>query len=126
MNIIGHVQGKNCVIIDDMIDTAGSIRSPPPRRFKDAGAKDIYALLHPSALVRYRPTERDHRLADHRTRLHEHRPAVRGEADSRSIVQLSIANLLGQGIDQHHRRPRRLDVVQLNRPKPLHSHETMI
>jgi len=25
MNIIGNVKGKNCVIVDDMIDTAGTI-----------------------------------------------------------------------------------------------------
>jgi ribose-phosphate pyrophosphokinase len=42
MHIIGDVQGKNCVIIDDMIDTAGTLCAAAAA-LKDKGANDVYA-----------------------------------------------------------------------------------
>jgi ribose-phosphate pyrophosphokinase len=47
MNIIGHVEGKICVLIDDMIDTAGTI-TLAANALKEAGAKEVYAsCTHP-------------------------------------------------------------------------------
>ena len=43
MNIIGHVEGKTCVLIDDMIDTAGTI-TLAANALKQAGAKVF--MLH--------------------------------------------------------------------------------
>ena len=43
MNVIGDVQGKNCVIIDDIVDTAGSI-SGAAKALKEKGAKDVYCI----------------------------------------------------------------------------------
>ena len=42
MNIIGDVSGKKCLMIDDMIDTAGTI-CQGAQAHKDAGATEIYA-----------------------------------------------------------------------------------
>ena len=42
MNIIGDVKGKICLMVDDMIDTAGTIVQGA-RALKEAGAKAIYA-----------------------------------------------------------------------------------
>ena len=42
MNIIGEVEGKNCLMIDDMIDTAGTIVQGAIA-LKEAGAQNIYA-----------------------------------------------------------------------------------
>ena len=42
MNIIGDVEGKNCLLVDDMIDTAGTIVQGA-KALKEAGAKEIYA-----------------------------------------------------------------------------------
>ena len=42
MNIIGDVAGKNCIIIDDMIDTAGTI-SNAANAIKELGAKSVRA-----------------------------------------------------------------------------------
>lgn len=42
MNIIGNVENKNCILIDDMIDTAGTI-SHAASALKKAGAKTIIA-----------------------------------------------------------------------------------
>ena len=47
MNIIGNIDGKNCIILDDMIDTAGTI-SNAANAIKDLGAKAVYACAtHP-------------------------------------------------------------------------------
>ncbi len=43
MNVIGDVKGKNCILVDDMIDTAGSISSAA-RALKESGAKDVYCV----------------------------------------------------------------------------------
>jgi len=42
MNIIGEVEGKTAIIIDDMIDTAGTICAGA-QAIKDRGAKKVYA-----------------------------------------------------------------------------------
>ncbi len=42
MNVIGDVNGKNCIILDDMIDTAGTICNAA-QALIDLGAKDVYA-----------------------------------------------------------------------------------
>ena len=41
MGIIGNVEGKNCILIDDMIDTAGTITAGVDM-LKQKGAKDVY------------------------------------------------------------------------------------
>ncbi len=47
MNIIGEVKGKRAVIIDDIIDTAGTIVNAA-RAIKEAGATEVYAACtHP-------------------------------------------------------------------------------
>jgi len=47
MNIIGDIEDKNCIIVDDIVDTAGSIVNAA-KVLKDMGAKDIYvACTHP-------------------------------------------------------------------------------
>lgn len=42
MNIIGNIEDKNCILIDDMIDTAGTITNAA-NALKDLGAKDVFA-----------------------------------------------------------------------------------
>lgn len=47
MNIIGNIEDKNCIIIDDMIDTAGTICNAA-NAIKDLGAKSVKAAAtHP-------------------------------------------------------------------------------
>lgn len=42
MNIIGDIEGKNAILVDDMIDTAGTITNAA-NALKDMGAKEVYA-----------------------------------------------------------------------------------
>lgn len=47
MNIIGNIENKNCIIIDDMIDTAGTICNAA-NAIKELGAKSVRATAtHP-------------------------------------------------------------------------------
>jgi len=43
MNIIGDVEGKNIIILDDIVDTAGTL-TKVAAALKQKGAKDIYAV----------------------------------------------------------------------------------
>ena len=49
MNIIGDVKDKKCLIVDDMIDTAGTICQGAEALFKN-GAKEIYACCSHAVL----------------------------------------------------------------------------
>ena len=56
LNVVGDVEGKDCLLADDMIDTAGTV-SEAARALKKLGARDIYvcathALLSGPAVER--------------------------------------------------------------------------
>ncbi len=56
MQVVGEVEGRNCIIVDDMIDTAGTLVSVV-NALKEHGAQDVYAaathaLLSPPAVER--------------------------------------------------------------------------
>jgi len=95
MNIIGKVRGKNCIMIDDMIDTGGSI-SAASAALKEAGAKDIYAccthpLLSGNAIELIMKAPIVEMVCTNTIDLPEQKYFSK-------LVQLSIAELLGQGI----------------------------
>lgn len=47
MNVIGDIEGKNVILVDDMIDTAGTITNAA-NAMKGLGAKEVYACAtHP-------------------------------------------------------------------------------
>jgi ribose-phosphate pyrophosphokinase len=41
MNVVGEVEGMDCILVDDMIDTAGTV-SEASKALKNMGAKDVY------------------------------------------------------------------------------------
>ena len=49
--MIGEIEGRNCVIMDDMIDTSRHA-GQSSRVLKARGAKKVYALLHASGFLR--------------------------------------------------------------------------
>ena len=58
VNVVGEVEGRDCLLTDDMIDTAGTV-TEASRALKDLGAKDVYvcathALLSGPAVERLR------------------------------------------------------------------------
>ncbi len=95
MSIIGRVKNKNCIIVDDMVDTAGSI-SAASIALKEAGAKKIFVccthpLLSGDANKRIEESPIEELICTNTIELPE-------EKKTPKITQLSIANLLGQGI----------------------------
>ena len=47
MNVIGEVKGKDCVLVDDMVDSAGTL-CKAAQALKERGARKVYAyIVHP-------------------------------------------------------------------------------
>jgi ribose-phosphate pyrophosphokinase len=44
MNVIGDVKGKTCVIVDDIIDSGGTIINAA-KALKNRGAKEVYVYI---------------------------------------------------------------------------------
>ena len=49
MNIVGNIEGKTCIRIDDIIDTAGTI-TLGAKALKERGAKEVYAICSHAVL----------------------------------------------------------------------------
>lgn len=96
MNVIGDVEGKNAIIIDDIIDTAGTIVAAV-QALKENGAKRVFAccthaVLSGPALSRLNSCELELLVTTNTINLKDRL------IDSTKIKQLSIAPLLSQGI----------------------------
>ena len=75
MNIIGDVEGRTCVIMDDMVDTAGTL-CKAATALKEHGAKQGRRLLYAPGAVGSgrRPHQR---IRSRRTGGHRHHSAAR-------------------------------------------------
>ena len=96
MHIIGEVKDKTCVLVDDMIDTAGTL-CQAVAALKDAGAAKVVAYItHPvlsgPAVERIAQSQLDELVVTDTIPL---RPDARA---CRKIRQLSVAGLLGESI----------------------------
>jgi ribose-phosphate pyrophosphokinase len=94
MNIIGEVEGKNCVMIDDMVDTAGTL-CHAAGALKEHGAATVDAYItHPvlsgSAVSRIEESELDHMVVTDTIPLNAEARACK------KIRQLSTAELLAE------------------------------
>ncbi|MDD2259307.1 MAG: ribose-phosphate pyrophosphokinase [Bacilli bacterium] len=95
MSIIGDVKGKNAIIVDDIIDTAGSV-TEAAIALNHAGAKDIYVVAtHPilsdPAIERLQNSKIKEVIVTNSIKLPEYKKISK-------ITQLSIAKIIGQGI----------------------------
>ena len=95
MNIIGDIAGKTCIMIDDMIDTAGSICAGA-QALINAGAKEVYACAtHPifsgPAIERLTNSPIKEVVVTNTIALTEDKKAPK-------IKQLSVGQLFGEGI----------------------------
>ena len=100
MNIIGDVSGRSCFIIDDMVDTAGTL-CKAAHALKEAGAKHVLAYCtHPvlsgKAVERIDVSSLDELVVTDTIPLSDQ--ATRCE----KIRQLSIAELLAESIRRIH------------------------
>ena len=96
MNLIGEVEGKNAIIIDDMVDTAGTLVAAV-NVLKQKGAKGVYCccthpILSDPAIERITNSPLNEFVTTNTILLDED---VRNNS---KFVQLSIAKIFGQGI----------------------------
>jgi ribose-phosphate pyrophosphokinase len=100
MNVIGDVEGRTCILQDDIIDTAGTIQKGA-MALKAAGAQRVLAcavhgVLSGPAIERVENSPIDQLIVTNTIPL-------RGDAQNcRKIVVLSVARLLGQAIRSIH------------------------
>lgn len=99
MNIIGSVEGKRCIMVDDMIDTAGTICNAA-NALREAGATEVYACCtHPvlsgPAIDRISKSAITELVVLDTIEL----PA---EKQTEKIKQLSVADILADAISRIH------------------------
>ncbi len=100
MNVIGDVEGKTAVLLDDMVDTAGTLCAAADILMK-AGAKEVHAccshgVLSGPAIERINQSQIKTLAVTNTIQLH-------GEAkDCDRIKVLSISELLGEAIASIH------------------------
>jgi len=96
MHIIGDVTGKTCVIVDDIVDTAGTLCSAASSLL-EAGASSVYAAItHP---VLSGPAIKRIRESDLTELIVTDTIPLRAEArDSGRIHVVSVAEQLGEAI----------------------------
>ncbi len=98
-NVVGDVEGKNLLIVDDMIDTAGSITSSV-KTLKKLGCKDIYvASTHP---VLSGPAVERLANAGFKEVVVTDSIYLPKEKRFENLVQLSLAPMLGEAIKRNY------------------------
>jgi ribose-phosphate pyrophosphokinase len=99
MNIIGDINGKNVILVDDMIDTAGTITNAA-NALKQRGASEVYACCtHPvlsgAAIERIEKSEISELVVLNTVKL-------TAEKMIPKIKQLSVAKAFGDAIYRIH------------------------
>jgi ribose-phosphate pyrophosphokinase len=100
MNIVGDVNGRDCIIVDDMIDTAGTMTNAAAA-LKERGAKRVmaaatHAVLSGPALKRIAESCLEEVVVTDTIPLRDDAKALG------KFTQLSVARLLGEAIKRIH------------------------
>ena len=96
MNIIGEVKNKTCILLDDIVDSGGTLCSAA-KALKDNGAKEIYSyivhgVLSGNALEKIENSEIKEMV------LTDSIEASKEIKNSKNIRHISIAPLMGEAI----------------------------
>jgi ribose-phosphate pyrophosphokinase len=96
MNVIGDVSGKTCVLVDDLVDTAGTLCTAA-KALKREGALQVHAYItHPvlsgNSIDRIDSSELDAMIVTDTIPLSKEALACR------KITQLSLAGILAESI----------------------------
>ncbi|MFA9559785.1 ribose-phosphate diphosphokinase [Evansella sp. AB-rgal1] len=99
MNIVGNIEGKTCILIDDIIDTAGTITLAANAMIEN-GAKEVYACCtHPvlsgPAIERIQNSKIKELVVTNTIPLSEDKKISK-------ITQLSVAELMAKAIIHVH------------------------
>src|SRR5579862_743716 len=100
MNVIGDVHGRTCLILDDIIDTAGTLVKTS-QALLDAGAREVYACAsHP--VLSGRAIERISQSQLTEVVVTNTIPLTEAARQEPKIKVLSIAGLIGSAIRSIH------------------------
>lgn len=96
MNVIGEVEGKVCILVDDIVDSAGTLCNAAVALMENK-AKSVYAyvvhgVLSGGAVARVAASPLEKLV------ITDSIPATETVRNSRNIEQLTIAPLLGEAI----------------------------
>ncbi|MGL4677130.1 MAG: ribose-phosphate diphosphokinase [Brevinema sp.] len=102
LNLVGEIEGKNTILIDDMIDTAGTI-CQAAERLKFLGAKSVHVLashgiLSQDAPQRLRDSSADSIIITDTIEI----PKEKQETIGKKLYILSSAELFGETIERIH------------------------
>ena len=98
-NVVGDIEGKICIMVDDIIDTGGTILAGA-KALKDKGAKSViiccsHALFNGNALERFESADYIERVLVTDTIEH---PEF---ANSSKIIVISVAEMIADCIKSH-------------------------
>lgn len=95
MNLIGDVKGKNCIIVDDIVDTAGSLVEGA-KALEEFGAKSVTAAVTHAVLT----DPASERIANSNIKelIVTNTIPLPENCKLENVTQLSVAPLLGEAI----------------------------
>ena len=100
MNIIGDIQGKTALLLDDMVDTAGTLTQAANALRKEGARKVVACCTHPvlsgKAIEKIMQSDLEELVVTDTIPLREEAQACK------KIVVLSVAQLLGEAIKRIH------------------------
>ncbi|MDX1646341.1 MAG: ribose-phosphate diphosphokinase, partial [Longimicrobiales bacterium] len=99
LNVVGEVEGRTCLLVDDMVDTAGTL-SNAVHALKERGADQVYAaathaLFSGRAVERLREAPLEEMVVTNTIHIPE-------EKQFENLRILSVADLLAKAIDHIH------------------------
>jgi ribose-phosphate pyrophosphokinase len=109
-HVIGEVEGKNVLLVDDLTETAGTLAGAA-RILRSAGAKDIYAMVSHAVLVD---------VAAKRLREWDIKELVATDSvpvpkfEGCPLTICSVASLLGEGIKRIHEDESVTSLFEIN------------
>ena len=98
MNVIGDVRGKDCILFDDLVDTAGSLCNAATALMEVGGAKSVHACASHGVLSGP-AIERLNNSCIKELALLDTIPAI-DPAKSDKIKYLSVANMFAEAIER--------------------------
>ncbi|MCB0308520.1 MAG: ribose-phosphate pyrophosphokinase [Bdellovibrionales bacterium] len=100
MNLIGEVSGKTAVILDDMIDTAGTMTQAVPVLLKNGAKRVIAMAVHP--VLSGPAIERIESSGIEKVIVTDTVPLRENAKNCKKISVLSVADILGEAISRIH------------------------
>ena len=100
MQIIGDVEGRDCLIVDDIIDSAGTLVETV-RNLKEKGARKVSAVCT-HGILSGPAMERIEAAPLEKVYISDSVPLIGSKADCKKIEILSVAALFAQAINSIH------------------------